>query len=125
MKKLTVQGRYLAWETGEPFFYLGDTAWELFHRLRADELETYFSTRAAQGFTVSQCVALAEFEGLTVPNAHGRLPFHFTDGLPDPTKPDLGGEYSYWDHVDRALDAAAAHGMLIALLPTWGDKINL
>ena len=125
MKKLTVQGRYLAWETGEPFFYLGDTAWELFHRLRADELETYFSTRAAQGFTVSQCVALAEFEGLTVPNAHGRLPFHFTDGLPDPTRPDTSGEYSYWAHVDRALDVAAEHGMLIALLPTWGDKINL
>ena len=48
MKKLTVSGRYLRWETGEPFFYLGDTAWELCHRLRADELEVYFSTRAAQ-----------------------------------------------------------------------------
>ena len=42
MKTLTVRGRYLAWDTGEPFFYLGDTAWELFHRLHADELEHYF-----------------------------------------------------------------------------------
>jgi len=23
--------RYIVTETGEPFFYLGDTAWELFH----------------------------------------------------------------------------------------------
>ena len=26
-------GRYLTYEDGRPFFYLGDTAWELFHRL--------------------------------------------------------------------------------------------
>ncbi|MBQ4321009.1 MAG: DUF4038 domain-containing protein, partial [Oscillospiraceae bacterium] len=50
MKKLAVKGRYLAWEDGAPFFYLGDTAWELFHRLNREETEHYFAQRARQGF---------------------------------------------------------------------------
>ena len=94
MRKLTVKGRYLAWEDGEPFFYLGDTAWEIFHRLSREEMEHYFAQRARQGYTVVQGVALAEFEGLTVPNAYGRLPLCLTDGLPDPARPDTQGEYS-------------------------------
>ncbi len=125
MRHLTVRGRYLAWEDGTPFFYLADTAWELFHRLTREEIAVYFTTRAAQGFNAAQCVALAEFEGVTTPNACGRLPLHFTDGLPDPTRPDTDGPDSYWDLVDDAVDMAAARGMFVTLLPTWGDKFNL
>ena len=28
MKRLLVRERYFYWEDGEPFFYLGDTAWD-------------------------------------------------------------------------------------------------
>lgn len=125
MRKLKIRDRYLAWDNGEPFFYLGDTAWEIFHRLNREEMAYYFACRAKQGFTVVQGVALAEFEGVTVPNAHGRLPLQLTNGLPDPCRPDTDGPYSYWDHLDYALDTAAAHGLFIALLPTWGDKFHL
>ena len=40
MKKLKVYGtgQYLMWEDEKPFFYLGDTAWELFHRLTREEM---------------------------------------------------------------------------------------
>ena len=31
--KVHPEGRYLMTGKGEPFFWLGDTAWELFHRL--------------------------------------------------------------------------------------------
>jgi hypothetical protein len=34
-------GCYLITETGQPFFWLGDTAWELFHRLKRAEAEKY------------------------------------------------------------------------------------
>ncbi len=125
MKKLTVQGRYLAYEDGTPFFYLGDTAWELFHALSREEMEHYFATRADQGFNAIQAVALAEIWGITTPNHYGRLPFEFTDEQPDPEKPDVGGEYSYWDHVDYAVDTAEKYGLFITMLPTWGDKFNL
>ena len=100
MRKLIVKGRYLSFDDGEPFFYFGDTAWELFHVLNKDEAKHYFTERSRQGFNVAQAVALAEQGGLTVENAYGRLPLHFTDGTPDPTKPDTDGEYSYWDHVE-------------------------
>jgi hypothetical protein len=118
-------GRHLALEDGRPFFWLGDTAWELFHRLTIEEAEYYLRTRAEQGFTVIQAVALAEFEGLTTPNAYGRLPLGTgADGLPDPARPDLDGPYSYWDHVDAVIRMAESCGLYVALLPTWGDKFN-
>ncbi len=125
MKKLIVKGRYLAWEDGEPFFYLADTAWELFHILTREETEYYFKERSRQGFNASQIVALAEYSGLTTPNAYGRYPLKFKDGVPDVTHPDTDGEYSYWDHVDFAVQTAEKYGMFVVFVLTWGDKFNL
>ncbi len=125
MRTLKVQGRYLAWDDGSPFFYLGDTAWEIFHRLNREEMEHFFAVRARQGYTAVQGVALAEFEGLTAPNRYGRLPLLYTNGQPDPEKPDLADGYSYWAHVDFAVETAAKNNLFMALLPTWGDKFNL
>jgi hypothetical protein len=112
--------RYLMTKNGEPFYYFGDTAWELFHRLTINEADYYISVRAKQGFNVIQAVALSEFDGLTVPNRYGRLPLLNND----PTTPDLAGDYSYWDHVDKLIAVAAKYNMFVALLPTWGDKFN-
>ena len=53
---------------GKPFFYLGDTAWELFHRLNREDADRYLRDRAARGFTVIQAVAIAELDGHTDPN---------------------------------------------------------
>ena len=126
MKKLRVHEnkRHLCWEDGKPFFYMGDTAWELFHRLNKEEIDHYMQERARQGFTVVQAVALAEYGGLTLENPYGCLPLKVVNGTYDPCTPDLDGEYSYWDHVDYALDKAAETGLLVAFLPTWGDKFN-
>lgn len=118
--------RYLETIDGEPFFYLGDTAWELFHKLSREEAELYIKTRAEQGFNVIQAVALAELSGLDVPNAYGRVPLlKNRNGEYDPTMPDTEGEYSYWDHVDYVISLAEKYGMYVGLLPTWGDKYNL
>ena len=108
--------RFLLHSDGTPFFYLGDTAWELFHRLTREEADLYLETRAAQGFTVIQAVALAEFDGLRVPNAYGHLPLHDLD----PTRPNE----DYFRHVDYIVNKANELGMFVGLLPTWGDKIN-
>ncbi len=72
-KQLTVSenGRYLVFSDGTSFFYLGDTAWELFHRLDREEAVTYLENRAEKGFTVIQAVVLAERDGLDEPNAYG------------------------------------------------------
>lgn len=118
--------RYLENIDGEPFFYLGDTAWELFHKLDREEAELYIKTRAEQGFNVIQAVALAELSGLDKPNAYGRTPLLKNEnGEYDPTMPDTEGEYSYWAHVDYVISLIEKYGMYVGLLPTWGDKYNL
>jgi hypothetical protein len=121
--------RFLAKADGTPFFWLGDTAWELFHKLNQEEAEYYLKIRSQQGFTVIQAVALSEFDGLRTGNAYGRKPlFKNKDGGYDPRLPDIspnGGDYDYWDHVDYIIKKAAEYGLYIGLLPTWGDKFNL
>ena len=72
--KVSEDGRFLVYEDGRPFFYLGDTAWELFHRLNREEADEYLENRAAKGFTVIQAVVLAELDGLRDPNPYGHVP---------------------------------------------------
>jgi hypothetical protein len=116
MLKVSDNRRFLVRRNGTPFFYLGDTAWELFHRLNREEAEHYLRDRAAKGFTVIQAVVLAEYGGLTEPNPYGDLPLE--DG--DPARPIEG----YFRHVDAIVDRAAELGLVIGMLPTWGDKWN-
>ncbi len=114
--------RFLVTETGRPVFWLGDTAWELFHRLDREEAELYFEDRAAKGFNVIQAVALAELNGLTEPNRYGHLPLVDKD----PARPAVqdGPANDYWDFVDEVLDRAAVHGLYVGFLPTWGKYVT-
>ena len=66
-------GLYFQRADGRPFFYLGDTAWALFHRLTLEEADRYLRDRAEKGFTVVQAVALSELDGLKQPNANGDM----------------------------------------------------
>jgi hypothetical protein len=108
--------RFLVTEAGDPFFYLGDTAWELFHRLDREEAGLYLEQRAAQGFNVVQAVVLAELDGLTQPNPYGHVPLLDSD----PTRPNE----AYFEHVDFIVNKAESLGIYIGMLPTWGDKFN-
>lgn len=125
--QVTANHRYLETTDGKPFFWLGDTAWELFHRLNREETIEYLDTRREQGFNVIQAVALAEFDGLRTPNAYGDLPLLNFDPTSLSTTPGSNPadptQYDYWDHVDFVIKAAADRGMYIGLLPTWGDKV--
>ena len=109
--------RFLQHADGTPFLYVGDTAWELFERLTREETERYLEVRRAQGFTVIQAVALAEFDGLTAGNAYGERPLIDED----PTRPNE----KYFEHLDWVVKKAAEKGLYIGLLPTWGDKVSL
>src|SRR5688500_10157743 len=101
--KVSDNKRFLVREDGSPFFYLGDTAWELFHRLNREEADRYLDDRARKGFTVIQAVALAELDGLNDPNAYGHKPLINND----PAKPDVKDE-DYWDHVDYVVNKAGS-----------------
>src|SRR4029079_18297219 len=122
MLKISDNKRFLVHDNGKPFFYLGDTAWELFHRLNHEDATVYLEDRARKGFTVIQAVALSELDGLSDPNAYG----HNALIDNDPTRPDVkdGPDNDYWDNVDFIVKKANSLGLYIGLLPTWGDKWN-
>lgn len=111
--KVTDNHRYLQYEDRSPFFYLGDTAWELFHRLNREEAARYLTNRAEKGFTVIQASVLAELGGLEVRNPYGDLPLVGKD----PAKPNE----AYFRHVDFIVNRAEELGLFIGMLPTWGS----
>lgn len=108
--------RFLVTEPGSPFFWLGDTAWELFHRLDREQADRYLRHRAEQRFTVVQAVVLAELDGLHDPNPYGHRPL-IDDDPGRPNEP-------YFEHVDWVVARANALGLYVGMLPTWGDKWN-
>jgi hypothetical protein len=114
--KVHSSGHFLQTEDGRPFFWLGDTAWELIDHTTREECSYYLHTRSMQGFTVIQTVVLAEFHGVTEPSALGEKPF--VDN--DPTRPNE----KYFERVREIVDEAASDGLYVALVPSWGDKLT-
>ncbi|HAX95350.1 MAG TPA: endoglucanase, partial [Prolixibacteraceae bacterium] len=114
--KVSNDHSYIVTASDDPFFWLGDTAWEMIHRLDREEVDRYLTDRANKGFTLIQTVILAELDGLNTPNAYGEKPLVNND----PTQ--LNDKY--FQHVDYVLKKAGKLGLYIGLLPTWGDKFN-
>jgi hypothetical protein len=69
-----------------------------------------------------QAVALAELDGVDVPNAYGHRPLINRN----PATPDCkdGEVNDYWDHVDFIVAKANELGIYVGLLPTWGRWWN-
>jgi hypothetical protein len=116
MIQVSANQRFFQTDNGSPFFYLADTAWELFHRLTLDEIEYYLDVRKGQGFNVVQAVLISEIDGLRTPNAYHQVPFIDRN----PEKPNL----EYFCFIENVLNLAESRGIYIALVPTWGDKID-
>lgn len=106
--------RYLQHEDGTPFLYLGDTAWEMFARLSEEEAERYLENRRLKGFTVIQSVILTELDNLSTITGAAQL----TDTS------NITLSTDYLNHIDHILQMAASKGLYVALLPTWGDKVD-
>jgi len=107
--EVSESNRYLSYSDGTPFFYLGDTGWELFHRLDRKEADRYLTDRAKKGFTVIQAVVLF---GIDEPNAYGDFPLHKNS----PARPNE----AYFQHVDFIVSKAESLGLYIGMLPAWG-----
>ena len=113
---VSANGHYLQYEDGTPFFWLGDTGWELFHRLKLDEIKRYMDNRKQKGFDVIQAVILSEMDGLRNPDRYGDVPLIDMD----PLKPNE----KYFQFVDTVVKMAMSEGLFMGLLPTWGDKVT-
>jgi hypothetical protein len=102
-------------QNGDPFWFLGDTAWGFFHDSKEDnhhraQAEHYARTRAAQGFNVIHCMMLSE-------NGDGNNNgFPFDDISTEKLNP------RYWQEVDQRLAFANQQGLTVGLAIAWGDK---
>ena len=114
--------RFLQYESGEPFFWLGDTGWLLFERLTREETGRYLTNRMLKGFNVIQCVVV---HSLPLANAYGDSAFVDSDiSRPVVTPGNLPSDphqYDFWDHIDFVIDQAAKNGIRLALIPIWGS----
>jgi hypothetical protein len=110
--------RTLELADGTPFFWLGDTGWELFRRLDLEDAEHYLSTRAAQGFNVIQAMLISEFES----HKEGTVNVFGEHSLHD-WNPERPNE-AYFTHVDKLLDLAERCGLYVCAVPVWGDKVG-
>ncbi len=115
--EVSPNGHYLQYADGTPFFWLGDTGWELFHRLTVEEITRYLDNRQSKGFNVIQAVIIAELDGVESPNRYGDFPLIGNN-------PDQPNE-RYFALVDTVVKMAAERGIVMALLPAWGDKVTL
>jgi len=115
--KVSDNQRYLVHENGEPFFWLGETAWLLTSRLQREEIDFFLKDRAAKGFNVIQ---VSIFHYWPQFNVYGECatPYGY-----DFRKINQEGRYGYWDHVDYAIDKAAEKGMYVAIVCCWGSEI--
>ena len=122
--KVSENKRFLCLEDGKPFFWLGDTAWELFLKLTPEESELYFSDRKSKGFNLIQITILSENDHHTI-DATNHMGFSPLLNQ-NPATPDVkpGENNDYWDHVDRVIKLAESKGLYIGLLPTWSEYVT-
>jgi hypothetical protein len=123
--KVSDNGHYLQFANGKPFFWQGDTCWLLVQKLSRDEIKTYFADRKAKGFNVVQTVVVQMLTDKSVyddsPIVDGDITkLNITPG----SDPADAVQYDYWDHVDYALDTAAANGIYLAIAPTWANTVR-
>lgn len=114
--KVDGSGRYLEHDDGTPFLYMGDTAWEMLSRLTYEEACAYMDNRVGKGINVIQTVLLSELAGIRDTTAAGVTQLINGDVCsPNPL---------YLAHADSVLAYAEQIGLYLAILPTWGDKVD-
>lgn len=116
--KVSANQRYLQFENGKPFFFLGDTGWLLPERLDRSEVQYYLQKCRAAGFNT---VLVQVMNGTPSYNIYGQpsLPAGW-----DMSKADPAGMYSYWDHMDYIVSQAEQNGIYIGMVAIWGSQVK-
>ncbi len=115
--RVSDSGRYLVTQNdGQPFFWLADTGWHLFHRLKPNEVDRYLQDRAAKGFTVIQTMIVGTDDEFRVSDSYGGLAFQQGD-------PGRLVE-AFFKNVDTIVAKANSMGLRVAIAPTWGNHVR-
>lgn len=101
--RVSSNGRYFI-QDGQPFFWLGDTQWELFRDYTLDDAEAIIENRKNKGFSVIQIMFTGVGDG-TKPNIDGQTPWINND----PAHPNE----AYFKRVDQIIEIANQKGIII------------
>ncbi len=118
--KVSADGRYFVDAPGQPFFWLGDTAWPLFTQYAPRRPRRTWRTARARASRSSRACwpgATARASKDEDPGPQLCRPRPWLDD--DPAQPNA----AYFQHVDRLLDLRRAR-LVLAMLPTWGYYVN-
>jgi Protein of unknown function (DUF4038)/Putative collagen-binding domain of a collagenase len=99
-------GRYFVEEDGTPFFWLGDTQWELFRGFPLEGAADILETRQRQGFSVLQVMLTGVGDG-TKPTPAGERPWTNDDPLTPNER--------YSAHVDEVVRLSRGTGIVLAI----------
>ena len=115
---ISSNNRYLQFENGSPFFWLGDTGWLVPQHLDRSEVEYYFNKCRRAGYNMVQIQVM---DAVPSYNIYGQqsLPYGW-----DFTKADPEGVYSYWNHLDYIVRKAEQNGIYIGMVAIWGSQIQ-
>lgn len=123
--KVSDDKRFLETVDGEPFWWMGETAWLMSGKLTREEVAMYLKKRKEQGFNVIQ---ISPVHYLGIQDVYGNKAL--VDG--DLSKPlvtegnDVNDtlQYDYWDNVDYLIDEAEKNGQYMAIVPVWGNNVR-
>ncbi|MFV8341288.1 glycoside hydrolase family 140 protein [Flavobacterium sp. XS2P39] len=123
--KISKNQHYFVTQDEKPFFWLGDTGWLLFSKLKREEAAQYLEDRKQKGFNVIQVMVIHSVDAV---NAYGDKALEdqklskpvVTPGndIKDAT------QYDFWDHVDYVVKLAEEKGLYIAMVPVWGTNVS-
>lgn len=116
--RVSADGRTLTYGNGDPFFYLGDTAWEATWKSTREEFLQYIRDRKEKGFTVIQMVVMSHqyLYDYGVRNRDGEPVFLNRDH--NRINPD------YFDYLDFMVQTANDSDMVVALVPLWAAMME-
>ncbi len=123
--KISENGRFMEDESGDPFFWLGDTGWLLFSKMTREEVDQYLTNRAELGFNVIQVMVLHTIGAKNVYGDSALIKNNvafplITEG--NDFKDSV--QYDFWDNVDYVVDLAAKKGLYMAMVPVWGNNVK-
>lgn len=104
--KISPNGRYFLDPAGAPFFWLGDTQWQLTRDVPLPDVTEILRRRKRQGFSAFQVMLTGVGEGL-LPNVEGQKPW-IND---DPATPND----AYFRGADKVIAAAGEAGIVLVL----------
>lgn len=104
--RVSPNGRYFVDANGEPFFWLGDTQWQLFREFTLEDAAEVLRRRKAQEFSAIQIMITGEGDG-TKPNLAGETPWLGND----PAAPNE----AFFRNADAVVEAALATDQVLVL----------